>query len=433
MFELPLLLLVMAGIVWLMDRTPWNFGAEMVTPEGFTLDEPEPEEDPKQANLMFKKGGSAPAPDPRIGQAAIMNAKLGKEWFGLAEEQFREASKRQGVLDKITGEIGREQLETMRRASDWSQEDRQRMEEVFRPLEDQLVRDAKLWDSQERQKTMAAEAKADVLTNAQQAKEANRRNMASMGVRPDSGRYTGVERATDFNTALAGADAQNRARNRVRQEGLALRGEAMNVGRGLPSQAAGAAGLGLQAGNSAQGQYLRSAGNQRSNMGIMNAGFGGAMQGNSSMANILSNQYGQELQSWNAQQQAAGQAMQGIGQLAGTAGTLALMSSEKFKTDKKEIHKSALEGIKNMDIENWRYKKGYGDDGAEEHTGGYAEDFKRETGRGDGKTIPVGDAIGVTMKAVQELDDKVTKVAKALPALDEVKKGKGKRKTKRTA
>ena len=103
------------------------------------------------------------------------------------------------------------------------------------------------------------------------------------------------------------------------------------------------------------------------------------------------------------------------------------MSSEDYKTDKKKIGKSALEGIKNMRVENWKYKDGVGDGGGVEHTGTYAEDFKRETGKGDGKSIPIGDAIGVTMKAVQELDEKVTK---ALPKLADVKKAKGKSKSK---
>lgn len=425
MYEIPLILLVVAGIVWLADSVPWNYGGEMITPGGFTLDEPE--DDPKHANLMFKKGGSAPAPDPLIGQAALENAQTGRDWLAFAEEQFAEQNKRQAGIDKLTKSIGQQQLETAKRADQWSQEDRARYQEVFQPLEDQLVETAKGWDSGERQAKLAAEAKADVLTNAQQQRAANRRSMAAMGIKPGSGRYAGVERASDFNTTLAGANAANSARNTVRQQGVAMRADAANMGRGLPSQAAQGASLGLQAGNSAQGQYLNAAGNARANASAMGQGFSGSIQGNNSAANIMNQQYGNQLQAWSANQQAAGAAWQGIGQLAGTAGTLALMSSEDYKTDKKKIGKSALEGIKNMRVENWKYKDGVGDGGGVEHTGTYAEDFQRETGKGDGKSIPIGDAIGVTMKAVQELDEKVTK---ALPKLADVKKAKGKSRSK---
>ena len=36
------------------------------------------------------------------------------------------------------------------------------------------------------------------------------------------------------------------------------------------------------------------------------------------------------------------------------------------------------------------------------------------TGKGDGTSIPIVDAIGVTMKAVQELDQKVEKLGRGL-------------------
>lgn len=62
-----------------------------------------------------------------------------------------------------------------------------------------------------------------------------------------------------------------------------------------------------------------------------------------------------------------------------------------------------------MPVEQWKYKDGMGDGG--EHIGPYAEDFQAATGKGDGATIPVVDAIGVTMKAVQELNQKVDKIA----------------------
>ncbi|MFG1340921.1 hypothetical protein [Xanthobacter autotrophicus] len=54
----------------------------------------------------------------------------------------------------------------------------------------------------------------------------------------------------------------------------------------------------------------------------------------------------------------------------------------------------------------------------ERHIGTYAQDFKATTGKGDGHSIPVIDAIGVTKGAVKELDAKVEKLAKGLPAYD---------------
>jgi len=46
------------------------------------------------------------------------------------------------------------------------------------------------------------------------------------------------------------------------------------------------------------------------------------------------------------------------------------------------------------------------------HIGTYAQDFKQATGQGDGHTINLQDAVGLTMKAVQDLDKKVEQMAK---------------------
>ena len=64
-----------------------------------------------------------------------------------------------------------------------------------------------------------------------------------------------------------------------------------------------------------------------------------------------------------------------------------------------------------MPVEKWRYKPGRGDGG--EHVGPYAQDFAAATGQGDGKSIDMISAIGVTMGAIRDLDKKVDKMARA--------------------
>lgn len=361
-------------------------------------------------------GGSAPSPDPQIGKAALENVKLGKEWLGFAREQFDVANDRQTRLDELTQRVGEQQLETQDMANEWARQDRARYEEKFRPLEDRFVKDAQEWDSEERQAKRAAEARADVQTAAAGQRQQAQREMASMGIDPRSGRFQGQQRTTELGAALASAGAQNSARDQVRKEGMALRADAANMGRGLPAQSAAAAGLGLTAGGAALGGASNADASFRANTGIMGQGFQGAMAGNSSMASILNQQHQNQLQAWSANKQAAAQETAGLwGALGSGAGIAAgLMSSKDAKTKKKPVS-GALEAIKGLPVEAWEYK-----DGAKRkapanvvppddrrHIGPYAEDFARETGIGDGKTIPIGDAIGLTMKAVQELDQKV--------------------------
>lgn len=378
-----------------------------------------PERKPWQELLMFKKGGSAPKPDPNIGKAALENAELGREWLSFAREQFDIANERQAELDELTKRIGQQQIEMSDRQMRWSEEDRQRYQDLFQPLEDRFVEEASTWDSPERQAQRAAEAKADVLQNAAAQRAASQRQAASMGVNPASGRFQGLDRASELQTALAAAGAQNQARDQVRKEGMAMRADAVNIGRGLPAQSAQAASLGLAAGNSALAGAQGAHGAFMGNTQIMGQGFQGAMYGNTSMANILNQQYQNQLQAWAANKQATAS---GIGGIAGAIGQgigayLGYSSSKAKKTDKKPV-KGALQAIKGLPVESWKYKpeaQGKAPPGVippddKRHIGPYAEDFKKRTGLGDGKTIPLQDAIGITMKAIQELDEKLERL-----------------------
>lgn len=357
-----------------------------------------------------KKGSKAPAPDPAIGEAAKMQAQIAGQWLDFSKEQFAISNERQKGIDELSKRITESQLGAQEKANAWADEDRNRYKTIFQPLEDKYVEDAKNWDSAERQGQMAAEAKADVMSNAAAAQQQNERQMSSMGVDPRSGRFAGVDRGTDLNTALASAGAQNNARNTVRQQGMSMRADAANMGKGLPSQAAGAAGLGLTAGSSAMNSTLGANNSWMQGNSIMTSGYGGAMQGYGSQANILNQRYGNQLSAWAQQNSANSQAQSGLFSGLGSMAGMAMMaySSKDFKEDKHEID-GALDAVNAMPVEEWQYKEGIADGGR--HIGPYAEDFKAATGKGNGKMIPVMDAVGVTMKAVQELDKKVEKLA----------------------
>ena len=199
----------------------------------------------------------------------------------------------------------------------------------------------------------------------------------------------------------------------------AARADTANMGRGLPSQAAQAAGLGLSAGGAALSGAHGAHQSFMGNVGIMGQGFGGAMQGYSNQANILNQQYQNQLAAWSANQQAAAQESAGLFGAIGTGlGAYAALSSEDKKENKRPV-RGALQAIKGLPIEAWNYteeaqmqpvREGIIPPDNRQHVGTYAEDFHEQTGVGDGETIPVMDAIGLTMKAVQELDEKVERI-----------------------
>jgi hypothetical protein len=274
----------------------------------------------RRGDICFfgKGGGSAPAPDPMIGVAAMGNVDLGNKWLQFAKDQFAEGNKRQEVTDALTGKVINQQLDAATEAQKWAEEDRARTKDTFQPLEDQFIQQAKDYGSEAKQAEAAATAKADAATAAAGQQAASQRTMASMGVNPASGRFAGITRANDTALALGTAGAQNAARIATRDKGLALTADAINIGKGLPSSTASSMGLGLNAGNSAVGNNQSANNNFYQNGSVMAQGFAGNMQGNSSAGSILNNLYGNQISAWGAQQQANATSAAGLGSMFGT-------------------------------------------------------------------------------------------------------------------
>ena len=420
--EFFMLFVWLAVAYWIISnfRPPFNFAYAFA---GFgDVDVDEQERPAWHDYVMFKKDAApAPSPDPNIGKAALKEAELGEDWLNFAREQFNISTERQKEQDKLANEVTQNQLEASKQAQGWATKDRERWESTFKPLQDEFIDTAKNWDSAERQSERSAEAKADVINNATQARQAAERNMASMGINPTSGRYAGIDRAGSQATALAAAGAENTSRNAVRKEGVAMRADAINLGNGLAVNPATSLGLSSSTGSAAMGT---TAGNNQQAAGlgsIMGQGYQAAMSGYGNQANILNQQYGNQLNAWQAQQQASAQASSGLWSGIGSAAGMGMMamSSKEYKEDKQPVD-GALDAIKSMPVEKWKYKDGISDGG--EHIGAYAEDFQKATGLGDGKTINLVDGMGLTMKAVQELSDKI----------DNLEGSKGITKNKRT-
>lgn len=410
-----LLLLALIAVI-LSQWRDLGFGFEYAYADSYGFEPEQKEERPAWHDIaMFKKGSSSPPDaDPRIGEAALKNAQLGEDWLKFAEKQFDISNERQVGQDALANQVTQQQLDASKQAQGWATEDRTRYDEVFKPLQDQFIDEAKNWDSTERQSTRAAEAKADVQNNAALARQSTERNMASMGIDPTSGRYAGVNRAADQATALSAAGAENNARNTVRKEGVAMRADAVNMGNGLAVNPATSLGLSSNAGSAAYGTTASNNAQAAGNSSIMGQGYQAAMSGYGNQANILNQQYGNQLNAWQAQNAASSASSSGmwggIGSMVGMG--MQAFSSKELKEEKEPVD-GALDAIESMPVEKWKYKEGVADEG--EHIGAYAEDFQQATGLGNGKTIDLVDGLGLTMRAIQELNQKVDSIGLNAP------------------
>lgn len=354
-------------------------------------------------------GGSAPDPNPEVANAAQRNFDLGRDWLNFGKDTYAAGQQRQTGIDATTGRVVDSNLATQDAANANSAQIMDRYKSLFQPVEDRAVSDAQNWDSTTNQETAAAKAKADVMRESAAADGANTRKMASMGVSPASGRFAGVDRAHGLDTALASVGAQNTARDTLKSQGTQMRQQAASYGLGTTGVAAQQTGIGLTAGNSATSNELGANSAWQANNNNMTQGYQGAVTANNAGANILNGQDAQKFQAWAADNanssanQSAG--LGAIGTLGGAA--ISKWSSKKLKTNKRPID-GALQAIKGLPVEKWKYKPGVDDEG--EHIGPYAEDFAEATGIGDGTKINLQDALGLTMKAVQELSDKVDSI-----------------------
>lgn len=88
-------------------------------------------------------------------------------------------------------------------------------------------------------------------------------------------------------------------------------------------------------------------------------------------------------------------------------------SDETMKSGRKPASgDKALKAVESMPMETWRYDpaKGGPDDGGARHIGPMAQSIKKNLGIGDGRSVPVVDAVGANFAATKALAKKVRKL-----------------------
>lgn len=339
-----------------------------------------------------------PKPDPRIAEAALKQAEIA-ERAQIAQEGFAERQ-----LD-MAGEYQKFMLDQAAVTNGWAATDRARQQDVFIPLQDNWIAEANAYDSPERKSMAADEAVADVRQQFALGRQQNERQMAAVGVNPNSGRYQSSANRMQTTEALAAAGGANAARRRVEDTGRSLKASAINMGSGLAVNPGTSMGLSNSAGSVGMNAGMNGINNAA---GMVAGGAQTAMQGQNNLMNGLNMQFNQQMQAYNAKNAWISDIASGVGK--GVGMYMGMPSSKEYKTAKRKPM-SVLDAVRDMPVEEWEYKQGMGDGGGKKHIGPYAEDFQKATGLGNGKEIGIIDAIGVTMGAVQELAAKVDNMA----------------------
>lgn len=210
-------------------------------------------------------------------QFEAQNAQSDKQ-FGLQQDALNWA-KGTYAADKATNDqVIAQQLATQKASADNAAKAQGRYESVYQPLEDQAVHESQTYDTPENQQLHAGSAMAGVAQQFQQQRVAAAQNLESFGVDPSSTRYAALDIGTRTNQAAAQAAAGQTAIQQTQDTARQLRANAINVGRGLPSD--------INAGN----QTAIQAGNSGANVGLATTASGASTMGTSTQYGALGNQ-----------------------------------------------------------------------------------------------------------------------------------------------
>lgn len=265
-------------------------------------------------------GGSAPAPDPLIGQAAKANAQTAQEalsWYkDVYANQIAPLAKQQ--QDTAT-KLATKQIETMDKQNAFADDQNKSYKENFQPIEKQVASDAMSYDSADNVARRSGIAGADVTQSYSNVTQQNARNLARYGLNPNSSAFAATNDRLLRSQALDTAGAQTGAAFDTQDKAISLRAGAANFGRNMPNTASNFYSSGTNSGNSALNANTTAANTAMAGANVMNNGFGTAIQGNSSAGNLMLGQYSGAMQGYQANATAQSGMYQGLGTLAGLA------------------------------------------------------------------------------------------------------------------
>lgn len=265
-------------------------------------------------------GGKGDAPDPpdmtAMANASVESAEI---WSQVAREQMDWAREVDAANRETLNRVLGVQLPQLEAAFQQAQDDRRRYVEVFQPIEDNLIQEFQEYDTLERREQEAAERVADVRTQFDAQRRNAQQQLEDYGIDPSQTRFQALDRNLRAQEAAASALSANQGRESVEQMGRALRGEAINIGRGLPSQVAQAQGIV----NQTAGGAVQNAGNT-TNAGVNAFGSAGqyaqlGQQGYNQGASIMNAGYQNQMAQYNANSQSNSNLWSGIGSMAGMA------------------------------------------------------------------------------------------------------------------
>lgn len=247
-------------------------------------------------------GGTAPAPDPAIGQAQKQLADLSTEqWNTFKTDIYPTLLKQQEKADKRADEIWAQDKEISSFNLEQAKKSTERYEKTAIPAMEKLKADADLYNTAGYQEQLAGQAVGDIAAAEEVARQTGIQRDRSYGIDPTSGRSGLGFNANNVTAALAKAQAGTQTREAAKALGLQKQANVYSMAAGLPMQslqqsgaAVNAGGAGLAAGESGINATMKAS-------GASNAASGTAMQGWGQVGNLGVNKYQADISRYNSE------------------------------------------------------------------------------------------------------------------------------------
>jgi hypothetical protein len=146
----------------------------------------------------------------------------------------------------LTDQVINNYLDLAQRTAQFGQNQISRYENVFQPLENQLIQDANTYASAPRIASEMGRAEAESMQGSMAGLHNAEAQLEQFGVDPSAGRYRGLEEAANVQAGATAAAAGTQARRATEDTGRQLRSQAIGVGQNYPAAAINAANAGYQ-------------------------------------------------------------------------------------------------------------------------------------------------------------------------------------------
>lgn len=258
-------------------------------------------------------------PDPNPGmlanaaattEVAKIQQQTATDYLNFAKQQYDD---NKGFLADIAQAQADILKSNQARADDYANYEK----ETFRPLERQLIDQAKNYNTEAKREELASQAAADVNAAYSNVRDQSSRQLERFGINPNSGRFAAINASLGLSQAADQAGAMTRSRIQSEQLGYARMQDAVGLGRGLAPNASTAYGIAINAGNSAAGNSMAGANYMGSAYGQTGNMLGQAGNTYGTAGNIYAQDFNARMQGYNSQLQSQSAMGSALGSIAG--------------------------------------------------------------------------------------------------------------------